>query len=76
MEGGELVTLKETMACLCLLGYIWNFPITFFRLYCSWDSPSQLKNLFTRSNVLRNLVPFLQFKKRKKHPWRSVTFSN
>ena len=25
---------------------------------------------------LRNLVSFLQIKKRKKHPWRSVTFSN
>ena len=27
------------------------------------------------SDVLRDLVPFKQFKKRKKHPWRSVTFS-
>ena len=25
--------------------------------------------------VLRDLVPFVQFKKGKKHPWRSVTFS-
>ena len=25
-------------------------------------------------NVLRNLAPFVQFKKREKHPWRSVTF--
>ena len=25
-------------------------------------------------NALRNLVPFIQFKKREKHPWRSVTF--
>ena len=25
---------------------------------------------------LRDLVPFVQFKKREKHPWRSVTFSN
>ena len=24
---------------------------------------------------LRNLVPFEQFQKREKHPWRSVTFS-
>ena len=23
--------------------------------------------------ALRNLVPFVQFKKREKHPWRSVT---
>ena len=26
-------------------------------------------------DVLRDLVPFVQFKKREKHPWRSVTFS-
>ena len=25
-------------------------------------------------DVLRNLVPFVQFKKREKHQWRSVTF--
>ena len=25
--------------------------------------------------ALRDLVPFVQFKKRKKHPWRSVNFS-
>ena len=26
-------------------------------------------------DVLRGLVPFVQFKKREKHPWKSVTFS-
>ena len=26
-------------------------------------------------DALRNLVPFIQFKKREKHPWKSVTFS-
>ena len=26
-------------------------------------------------DALRDLVPFVQIKKRKKHPWRSVTFS-
>ena len=25
-------------------------------------------------DVFRDLVPFVQFKKREKHPWRSVTF--
>ena len=25
--------------------------------------------------ALRDLVPFVQFKKREKHPWKSVTFS-
>ena len=35
--------------------------------------------LITQKNehcgALRNLVPFVQFKKREKRPWRSVTFS-
>ena len=26
------------------------------------------------SDDLRDLVPFVQFKKREKHPWRNVTF--
>ena len=26
-------------------------------------------------DVLRDLLPFVQFEKREKHPWRSVTFS-
>ena len=28
-----------------------------------------------KCDALRDLVPFVQFKKREKHPWRSVTFS-
>ena len=32
-------------------------------------------NLKNVSDALRDLVPFVQFKKREKHPWRSVTFS-
>ena len=27
-----------------------------------------------KSDALHNLVPFAQFKKREKHPWKSVTF--
>ena len=30
---------------------------------------------FTDCDALRDLVSFAQFKKREKHPWRSVTFS-
>ena len=29
----------------------------------------------SNSNTLRDLVSFVQFKKRGKHPWRCVTFS-
>ena len=28
----------------------------------------------TKCDALRNLVPFVQFKKREKHPWMSVNF--
>ena len=31
--------------------------------------------MLTKCDALRNLVPFVQFKKREKHPWRSITFS-
>ena len=34
-------------------------------------------NYYRKDNIcdaLRNLVPFVQFKKRQKHPWRSVNF--
>ena len=29
-----------------------------------------------KCDALHDLVPFVQFKKREKHPWRSVPFSN
>ena len=31
--------------------------------------------LITKSDALRDLVTFVQFKKREKHSWRKVTFS-
>ena len=27
-------------------------------------------------DALQDLIPFVQFKKREKHPWRNVTFCN
>ena len=30
---------------------------------------------FYKCNVLRDLVPFVQFRKQEKHPLRSATFS-
>ena len=44
-------------------------------------TPSALRTIYAQrtirldSDVLRDLVPFVQFKKREKHPWRSVTFN-
>ena len=31
--------------------------------------------MFDVCGALHDLVPFVQFKKREKHPWRSVNFS-
>ena len=39
-------------------------------LFKSW-----VKTLNLRCDVLRDLVPFVQFKKHEKHPQRRVTFS-
>ena len=44
-------------------------------------APSSLRTIYAQrtieldSDVLRDLVPFVQFKKREKHPWRRVTFN-
>ena len=59
-----------------------------FNSYQAWKlklmevhTPSPLRTIYAQrtigldSDVLRDLVPFVQFKKREKHPWRSVTFS-
>ena len=35
----------------------------------------QNEDFLTIGHALRNLVPFVQFKKYEKHPWRSVTVS-
>ena len=34
-----------------------------------------LSRLHEVQDFLRDMVPFVQFKKREKHPWTSVTFS-
>ena len=35
----------------------------------------KLENQLIICDALRNSVPFLQFKKRENHPWKSVTFN-
>ena len=56
----------------------------FFLMFASWIwlsrkiasvVPRPAMNLNCICNALRGLVPFVQFKKREKHPWRSVSFS-
>ena len=36
---------------------------------------NKLNFKFHLKNIFDALVPFVQFKKREKHPWMSVTFS-
>ena len=40
-----------------------------------WSKPCQSVFNRPRYDALRHLVPFTEFKKREKHPWRSVNFS-
>ena len=46
---------------------------------CLWglcySVPSELAMEKHIYDALRDLVPFVQFKKREKHPWRSVAFN-
>ena len=41
-------------------------------LWVTWNFSLKLLSC----GALRDLVPFVQFKRREKHPWTSVTFSN
>ena len=47
--------------------------LSFTEFEWKYDENKCLYNL--KCDALRNLVPFVQFKKRKKRPWRSVNFS-
>ena len=44
------------------------------KFVCVYFQSIHLKNICI-SDALRDLVPCVQFKKRGKHPWGSVTFS-
>ena len=48
---------------------------TFFIVTTKSSVTDVFKVLWPIFGALSDLVPFVQFKKRKKHPWRSVNFS-
>ena len=54
---------------------VWKLKLTEVHI------PSPLQTIYAPlkigldSDVLRDLVPFIQFRKGEKHPWRSVTSS-
>ena len=64
--------------------YDFALLLIFFTIKCNFieillpvQLETQISNLSKHVNMcdaLRDLVPFVQFKKREKHPWKSVTF--
>ena len=50
-----------------ILGFIGNIFVYWLDI--------QVKLQFLICDALRDLVPFVQFKKHEKHPWRGVNFS-
>ena len=53
-----------------------HFPIWCWYNHLYQDVHARERNLqINICGALRDLVPFVQFKERKKHPWRSVNFS-
>ena len=56
---------------------LFEFPSLFMMRCAIWDHLYNLKNVKNtqyKSDVSHDLVPFVQFKKREKHLWRSVTY--
>ena len=53
----------------------WNGLITRARdcfVFIAWMKKGSILRVITLSDALHDLVPFAQFKKREKHPWKSV----
>ena len=55
---------------------------SFIKTLKSSSVPLPLLNIMQRRNILKiiwdallDLIPFIQFRKRERHPWRSVTFN-
>ena len=55
--------------------YLLIYLPIFFQDNIQWIILIILFQTLNMGDALRNLVPFVQFKKREKHPWGSVNFS-
>ena len=66
-------SMRKVMICRFILAYWQSEMKRGFIL----NQNLKAKNLLIESIcvALRDLIPFVQFKKREKHPWRSVNFS-
>ena len=64
----------------CCSSFTINFQFTIhynviFLVTVTTKLPVFTVSFFIKCDVLRDLVAFVQFKNREKHPWRNVTFS-
>ena len=66
----EIQSMKNRMSCF--------IPVPHFTPGCTiqLEFHQILLVLIYIYNAWRNLVSFVQFKKREKHPWRSIIFCN
>ena len=68
----------STLTTIILEAAIMRRFIKFWKIVPSYPEQTFLGSSFYykhfHGDVLRDLVPFEKFKKREKHPWRSVTF--
>ena len=49
--------------------------MAFHRLVLTHSTPDPYQEFLLKCNALCKLVPFVQFKKREKHPWRRVSLT-
>ena len=69
---------KKKIMGLLIIQYLYmhSIPAVLLRNIISLPTKSHLLlSCKFICDALRDLVPFVQFKKREKHPWRSVNFS-
>ena len=68
-----MFSFSECFMCSCVFCLFTSFLLVFFVFI--WEELSFIESNQQICDALRDLVPFVQFKKREKQPSRSVTFS-
>ena len=83
-RGGSRAAATSKMECFMIIVHGWKPLIIITKrsildVAAALDPPLNILVVIQYANiicdVLRDLVPIIQFKKREKHPWKSVTFS-
>ena len=70
----DLIDTSHTRFVKCFIASFSDKVNKFFKL-CHFTITNEFQKSNTVCDALRNLVPFVQFKKCEKHPWRSVNFN-